>query len=290
MPPSSLWNDVVTVPASADVRWILRLLAARRQEPGLWNDVVTVPASADVRWILRLLAARRQEPGLSYVATGPGPGVVGKHTMALSSVCTGRALFQVRGGQRNVDQNQFSDSELACFATPDLLVAIHSAISLHCDRPGSGISESLFIALIALLSQDGLKAAWGAVTGQAAALLEEAPPDGGRSELQSLLHALLVVLNACARHALQDAGLLAGSLAKLGAAGFLETQVWRISAANYFGAWSFILHCCNAEGQLQDRGLLLLGLGHALAGLPRNAEQLRLFLCNAAVKQRLQLN
>ena len=76
--------------------------------------MVTVPASADVRWILRLLAARRQEPGLSYVATGPVPGVVGKHTMALSSVCTGRALFQVRGGQRNVDQNQFSDSELAC--------------------------------------------------------------------------------------------------------------------------------------------------------------------------------
>ncbi|CAE7252064.1 unnamed protein product [Symbiodinium natans] len=232
------------------------------------------------------------------------------------------------------------------FATPDLLLAVHSAISLHCDMPNSGISDSLFRSFAALLSQElaagnrlsmltaselimavstlskaacSEEAAWNAVTSQATALLAELSPDLGRSELQTLLHAMLVVLSACARHQLQDGnlfratyawlsrlhdgsfvaterwhllaedvvrqGLFAGSLAKLGAASYMETQAWGIAPADYFGTWSYILHCCSSAGHLQDRGLLFLGLGHAVAGLPRAEGQLHGLLRDAALKQ-----
>ncbi|CAJ1408405.1 unnamed protein product [Effrenium voratum] len=215
-------------------------------------------------------------------------------------------------------------SEHEGFSVLDLLGAIHAAVSMYEEGPSFGVTDSLHSSLMSLLLQEASSSrmvelscselmslasvlskgvldlqAWSVVMREATRLLAEGE---GSGEATTLASTITVVLNCCARLSVRDElflrrvyswlaesehlegerkELLAGSLAKLGAAGWMESRALGNSSREYLLTWAKL----GSAAELEDRGLLFLGLAQALHGLPAQAEEFRELLRRKFLQQ-----
>ncbi|CAK9089079.1 Hypothetical protein (Fragment), partial [Durusdinium trenchii] len=207
------------------------------------------------------------------------------------------------------------------FAISEFVSAVNFAVTMYVeDAVAFGVTDSIYSSVLNLLIQEltsgkrmiGLthhelltvastlskvadqeysEPAWSAMMRETSRILME-DLEAAVSSDASLTHAIVVVLNCCARAHAREAlllgpiyewlasnrinhlrgdlsrqGILAISLAKLGAAGQLEVRDLAMTQRQYFAAWSQLLEGASRTAPLEDRGPLVLGLAHTLHGL-----------------------